>query len=290
MNELVLVTGATGQQGGAVARRLLADGWRVRALTRDPARARDLAAAGAEVVRGDLEDEASVAAAVAGAYGVFSVHPGPLAPGQDEVRAGKLLVDVARRAGVRRLVYSSALAADVFQAAKWEVEQYLAASGMPYTILRPSSFMENYLNPLFGLRDGALRTALAPHVRQQLIALDDIAAFAADGFAGRLDGRTLTLAGDALTPSEVAAAISAAIGVTVPYEQLPIDELRRVNPRFAQGYEYLNNNPEPPVDIAALRALQPVLMTFAQWLERTGSAQLKAGFGAAKKNLRPSQK
>ncbi|AIJ20273.1 hypothetical protein [Amycolatopsis methanolica] len=88
----------------------------------------------------------------------------------------------------------------------------------------------------------------------------------------------------------MAAAISAATGITAPYEQLPIDELRRVKPRFAQGYEYLNNNPEPPIDFAALRALQPGLMTFIRWLERTGSAQLKAGFAAAKKNLRSSQK
>jgi len=290
MSELILVTGATGQQGGAVARRLLADGWRVRALTRDPARAATLAKAGAEVVRGDLNDEASVAAAVAGTDGVFSVHPGPLAPGQDEVRAGRLIIDAAKAAGVRHLVYSSAMGADLFQAGKWEIEQYLAASGLPYTILRPSSFMENYLNPLFGLREGALRTALAPHVRQQLIALDDIAALAVAGFTGRLDGRTLTLAGDVLTPGELAAAISVALDVPVPYEQLPIEELRKVNPRFARGYEYLNNNPEPPVDIAALRAEHPNLMTFADWLDTTGSAQLKSVFEAPKKIVRQSAK
>ncbi|NIH77503.1 NmrA/HSCARG family protein [Amycolatopsis viridis] len=290
MSELVLVTGATGQQGGAVARRLLAEGRRVRALTRDPTRAGALAEAGAEVVRGDLADEASLAAAMTGATAVFSVHPGPLAPGQDEVRDGKLVVDTARAAGVRHVVYSSALAADIVQPGKWELEQYLAASGLPYTILRPSSFMENYLNPLFGLRDGALRTALAPHVRQQLIALDDIAALAVAGFDGRLDGRTLALAGDARTPGELAAAISAALGVTVPYEQLPIEELRKINARFARGYEYLNNNPEPTVDIAALRALHPGLMTFADWLDRAGAAQLNAIFGAAKQNVSPAQK
>ncbi|WP_431918173.1 hypothetical protein [Amycolatopsis tucumanensis] len=66
--------------------------------------------------------------------------------------------------------------------------------------------------------------------------------------------------------------------------------MRKLNPRFAQGYEHLDNNPEPPVDIAALRAIRPGLTTFAQRLERTGSAQLKAGFGVTKKNLRPSQK
>jgi uncharacterized protein YbjT (DUF2867 family) len=285
MDELVLVTGATGQQGGAVARRLLADGRRVRALTRDPARARTLAEAGAEVVRGDLEDADSIAAAVSGVDDVFSVHPGPLAPGQDEVRAGKLLVDAASAAGVRHVVYSSALAADVFQRGKWEVERYLAASGLGFTVLRPSSFMENYLNPLFGLADGALRTALAPHVRQQLIALADIAALAVAGFEGRLDGRTLSLAGDTLTPGELAAAISAATGTEVPYEQLHIEELRRINPRFAEGYEYLNNHPEPPVDIAALRKLHPGLMTFPQWLEHGGSAQLTAIFDAPKQNV-----
>jgi len=127
VDQVVFVTGATGQQGGAVADRLLADGWRVRALTRDPdgARARALADAGAEVVGGSLEDQATINRCTEGVYGVFCVHPGPLAPEQDEVRAGKAVTDAAVKNGAAHLVYSSGLGADRGgQPTKWEIEQY----------------------------------------------------------------------------------------------------------------------------------------------------------------------
>ncbi|WP_324194160.1 NmrA/HSCARG family protein [Nocardia blacklockiae] len=284
MGEIVFVAGATGQQGGAVADRLLADGWRVRALTRDPdgARARALAAAGAEVVAGSFEDPAALDRGIDGAYGVYSVHPGPLSPDQDEVRAGRSITDAAVKHGVAHLVYSSGLAADRgWQEAKWEIEQYIAASGLSATILRPSSFMENLAtqSATVGVRDGALRTAAAPHVRQQFIALADIGALAALAFAdpGRFRGRTLELVGDALTPPEVAAEISAAVGRPVPYIQRSIEELRRINERFARGYELLNSGAAdiPDVDVAELRALYPELMSMRTWLERTGAQLLR---------------
>ena len=280
MDQVVFVTGATGQQGGAVADRLLADGWRVRALTRSPdsARARALAAAGVEVIGGSLADADTIDHCTQGVYGVFSVHPGPLAPDQDEAKAGKAIVDAAVRHGVTHLVYSSGLAADAgVQPAKWEVEQHVAASGLSSTVLRPSSFMENLVvrSVAAGISDGALRTAVAPHVRQQFIALDDIAAFTA--FALRdpdtYRGRTLELVGDALTPPEVAALISAAVGQDVPYRQRSIEELRQVNERFARGYELLNNSDGsiPDIDIDELRALHPGLMTFEKWLSHKGT-------------------
>src|SRR5689334_14343681 len=101
----IVVTGATGNQGGATTRHLLADGWHVRALVRDdttPAAAA-LAAAGAELVRGDLDDPASLEAAVRGAYGVFSVQ----SASPDELTQGMNVVDAAKVGGVRHLVYSS---------------------------------------------------------------------------------------------------------------------------------------------------------------------------------------
>jgi len=107
---IVLVTGATGNQGGAAAARLLTAGWRVRALTRDPASraARALAGAGAEVTAGDLDDPGSLRAATDGAYGVFSVQQGALSSPpvrfEDEVRRGRNVVDAAAVAGAEHLV------------------------------------------------------------------------------------------------------------------------------------------------------------------------------------------
>ena len=209
---------------------------------------------------------------------MFSVHPGPLAPEQDEVKAGNAITDAAVKYGVAHLVYSSGLGADRGgQPAKWEIERYLAASGISATVLRPSSFMENLVtqSATVGIRDGALRTAAAPHVRQQFIALDDIGAFAA--FALRdpdaYRGRTLELVGDALTPPEVSAEVSAAVGRPVPYVQRPMEELRRISERFARGYELINSGDGsvPDVDIDELRALHPGLMSFRDWLSRKGA-------------------
>ncbi len=149
---LILVTGATGQQGGAAARHLLKDGWKVRALVRAPEseKAVALQRAGAELAKGDLYDRASVDAALRGAYGVFSLQNYwlPDVGFDGEVRQGKIVVDAAKAAGVKHFLYSSVGAAHRgmgqkhFQT-KWIVEQYLHASGLPFTILRPAAFMEN---------------------------------------------------------------------------------------------------------------------------------------------------
>lgn len=284
MEQVVFVIGATGQQGGAVADRLLADGWQVRVLTRRPDsdRARSLARAGAQVIAGSLEDPATIDRCVDGAYGVYSVHPGPLAPEQDEVKAGKAVTDAAVKYGVAHLVYSSGLGADRGgQPTKWEIEQYIAASGVSATVLRPSSFMENLItqSATVGISDGALRTAAAAHVRQQFIALDDIGAFTALALRNPDDyrGRTLELVGDVLTPPEVAAQVGAALGRPVPYIQRPIEELRRINERFARGYELLNSGDGsiPDVDVDELRALHPGLMTFRDWLDAKGAKLIR---------------
>lgn len=180
------------------------------------------------------------------------------------------------------LVYSSGLGADRGgQPTKWEIEQYIAASGVSATVLRPSSFMENLItqSATVGISDGALRTAAAAHVRQQFIALDDIGAFTALALRNPDDyrGRTLELVGDVLTPPEVAAQVGAALGRPVPYIQRPIEELRRINERFARGYELLNSGDGsiPDVDVDELRALHPGLMTFRDWLDAKGAKLIR---------------
>src|SRR6185503_14665380 len=144
-NKTIAVTGGPGHQGGEVARKLLADGWKVRALTRDvnkPA-AQELKSLGAEIVAGDMDDRAQLDAAFDGAYGVFSVQNFwlPNVGFEGEVRQGKNVADAAKAAGVGHLVYSSVGAAHRGMGqkhfeSKWVIEQHIHALDIPYTILR----------------------------------------------------------------------------------------------------------------------------------------------------------
>src|SRR5713101_6840816 len=147
----VLVTGATGRQGGAVIRHMLPKGWKLRALTRDPGShaARALTQKGVEVVQGDLEDAASIARAAAGVYSIYSVQDFWAVGAKREVQQGKNLADAAKRAGVKHFVYSSVGGAERNSGidhweSKWEVEKHIRGLGLPATVIRPAAFMETY--------------------------------------------------------------------------------------------------------------------------------------------------
>ncbi|WP_157254426.1 NmrA family NAD(P)-binding protein [Nonomuraea typhae] len=245
----VLVTGATGRQGGATARALLAAGVPVRALVRDAAtdRARAVAALGAELVTGDLYDRASVVRAAAGVRAVFSVQmPAFTADGPDfgsEVTQGVNLVEGARAAGVRQFVHTSVSGADRHadtpgwetmqpaMGAKTAIQDRVRAAGFPsWTLLKPGFFMENFLPSMrymfpHGI-DGGLITALRPGTRLPLIAVDDIGAAAAAAFAApeRFDRVELELAGDYLPMTEIAAVLSHVLGRDLPAPDLSGEE------------------------------------------------------------------
>jgi uncharacterized protein YbjT (DUF2867 family) len=147
---VVAVVGATGRQGGAVTRHLIAGGWRVRGLTRRPdsKRVQGLAESGAEVVRADMADVATLRDAFRDAYGVFSVQ-NPMTGGgvETEVRHGRNVADAAKAMGVQHLVYGSAgTGVPGTGVPEWEsklvVQTHMEALGLPITVLRPTAFME----------------------------------------------------------------------------------------------------------------------------------------------------
>jgi len=286
----VLVLGVTGQQGGATARHLLAGGWHVRGLTRNassPA-ARRIEALGVELVEGDMEQPATLEAAMAGVHGVFSVQPPTWDPTPEtdahEARIGRLVADVAREAGVRHFVYASVTGADAITAArpdyKAAVEQHIRALDLPATILRPVTFMENYALPPQGLAAGTFYEPTAPGVRIGLVAVDDIGFFAALAFRApdRFIGKTVDIAGDFLTPPEVASALGAALGRSVAYRHVPPESLS--TPIVAALYEWVNRSGYPEIDVGALRALHPGLLTFEDWLRAGGAKRILAALGA----------
>ncbi|MEU9833540.1 NmrA/HSCARG family protein [Streptosporangium sp. NPDC048047] len=298
-NRTVVVVGATGSQGRAVTRHLLRDGWRVRALTRDPDGdgARALARSGAQVMRARMEDVASLTAAAEGAWGLFSVQPTVGSPGtapgfttEDEVRWGVNVAEAAHAAGVGHLVFTSVAGADrhpgekvpVNLVSKWRIERRIAELGLPATILRPVSFMENFTGG-YALRNGILSTGIAPDTVQQLIAVDDVGAVTALAFSrpGEWIGRAVSLAADELTPVQVAEAVGKALGIPLPYVQIPIEVIRDLSEDFAYANEWLNERGYR-ADIPATRRIHPAAMDFSTWLSRTGAARISAFLDSAR--------
>ncbi|MFI8939442.1 NmrA/HSCARG family protein [Streptomyces syringium] len=295
----VVVAGATGLQGRAVTHHLLRDGWRVRALTRDPngPQATALARAGAQVVRARMEDVDSLRSAAEGAWGLFSVQPTVGSPGtapdftaDDEVRWGVNVAEAAHAAGIGHFVFTSVAEADrhleeklpVNLISKWRIERHIAALGLPATILRPVSFMENFTGG-YALRNGTLSTGLAPQIPQQIMAVDDVGAVTALAYSRPKEwiGRTVSLAGDALTPVQIAAAIGKALGIPLPYVQIPIDAIRSLSEDFAYANEWLNEQGYR-ADIPGTREIHPGAMDFSTWLERTGASQIAAFLDSAR--------
>ncbi|MFE9575865.1 NmrA family NAD(P)-binding protein [Nocardia sp. NPDC006044] len=291
-HNLVLVTGATGQQGGATARRLLADGRAVRALVRDPSApaARALAAAGAELAVGDFDAPGTLPAALAGATALFAVPPAAHGPqGWDvdlEARRGIALVDAARAAGVEQIVFTgiASFHGDDHTwgaGGKHRIEAAVAASGTRYTLLRPVRFMENYLMrglPVDGIVDGVHRHLFPADRPMKVIALADIADIAALAFADpdRWHGKTLELAGDAPTPPAAAEAISRATGHPIRYQELDETAAAELGDAIAQAWRLMRTTGGWRADIAAVREIHPGLRTFDAWLAETGAAQIKS--------------
>ena len=234
----LLITGATGRQGGAVLRHLLKQGgWRLRALVHrvDPRRIDGLKQQGVEVVQGDLEDVPSLESAVRGAYGVYSVQNFWEVGAPREVQQGKNLAAVAKKAGVKHFVYSSVGGAErntgiPHWESKWEIENYIRRLGLPATILRPASFMETY--HILEVEVGILKGKLADPVRgdkpYQTIATDDIGAFAALAFQRPQNfmGLELEIAGSELTNPEAAKVFSRVMGKPVKFRKLPLPLVR----------------------------------------------------------------
>ncbi|MFG2226681.1 NmrA family NAD(P)-binding protein [Streptomyces sp. NPDC048644] len=294
----VLVTGATGRQGGATARALLAAGTPVRALVRDAAtdRARAVAALGAELVTGDLHDRASVTRAAEGVRAVFSVQmPAFTAEGPDfdgETAQGTHLIEGAKAAGVRQFVHTSVSGAgrhtetpgwaegrwDFMKptmGAKAALQDRVREAGFPHwTLLKPGFFMENFLPSLAYMFprgiEGGLVTLLRPETRLSLVAVDDIGAAAAAAFAApeRFDGVELELASDRLSMTEVADVLSRTLGRDLPVPDMTEEEAVAAGmPAMGRSHLWLNAAGQPARPQHA-RDLGIPLTTFEEWTQK----------------------
>jgi len=282
-DKTVLVTGATGRQGGAVVRHLLPKGWKLRALTRDPAShaARALTQKGVEVVQGDLEDPASIARAAVSVYGIYSAQDFWAVGAKREVQQGKNVADAAKKAGVKHFVYSSVGGAErntgiPHWESKWEVEKHIRSLGLPTTVIRPVTFMEGYY--IDQVEIGILKGKLADPVRAnkpyQTIATDDIGAFVALAFERPTEfiGKELEIAGSELTNSEAAQVFSRVLGKPVKFQKLPLPLVRLIlGKEFYVMFRWFNEAGYK-ADIPGLRRAYPEvhLHTLEEWLRSEG--------------------
>jgi len=273
----VLVTGATGKQGGHLVAELLARGHSVRALTRKPdsPAAAALAKRGVTIVTGDFEDQQGLERAARGVDTVFAMSTPYERGPETEIREGVNILRAAASAGVTHLVYTSVAGADRASGiphfdSKFEVEKEIRAAGIPFTIVAPVFFMENFLADwmLAGIAKGSIAMALPATRRLQQIAVADIARFTALVIErrGSFLGQRIDIASDELTNATAAAVIGEAAGRQIAYTALPIDAVRQQNEDLARMFEWFERVGYD-ADVIGLRERYPEVhwQRFSAW-------------------------
>lgn len=286
----ILVFGATGRQGGSVAKALLKAGWPVRALVQDSSKAASvqLRNAGVELAQASFEETDVIRSAMKGAYGVFSVLPANLAA-EDEVRYGISIADIAAETGIDHFVYSSGASVGNELTgvprfdAKPRIEAHVRQLDMTSTIIRPMIFMDMLVRPGFGLDTGRLVSLIRPDHSIQLTAVEDIGRFVAAVLAdkARFGGVTLKIASDRLTGRELEVALSEAAGRPITYERFP-DDVLAANADLAHMAKSLEDGPlAEQVDLTLMQEINPDLLTFASWLAGNGRRALDTALQAS---------
>jgi len=275
----ILITGVTGHQGGAVAQALQRSGFRLRGLTRKPdsEHAAALARHGVDIVKGDLDDEATLRRALTGAWGVFGVQNTWEAGVEREEAQGKRLATLAREAGVEHYAYSSVGSAHKGTGIphfenKWRIEETVRGLRFPsHVILRPVFFMENLLAS-YSLQGDTLACALGPATKLQMVAVDDIGWFGGRAFtdATALNRREIDIAGDVRTMPEAAEILRKALGRPITYAQTPIEQVRQYSEDTALMLEWFERVGYS-ADIAGLeREFGRALTKLPDWARRQG--------------------
>ena len=277
----ILVTGATGLQGGAVVGQLRMRGFAVRAMVRDVSSgaARVLDEAGCELIQADFDQPETLLPALTGVAAAFLVLP--LSPGELELKRGRAFVEAASRAGLPYLVYSSALDArhrtgvEHFDS-KFELRNRLADSSLEHLVLGPGGFMENLLFPQTwnGLAKGKLVTPFRPEIKQALVSVEDIgrcaAACLSEPGLGGLAGDFVPLWSDHLNGHEQAEIIAEVKGQRVRAGRLPWLLTRVFLGRQLTGmFDYFNRESELPIpDNRIFLEIVSKPLSFRQWLQR----------------------
>jgi uncharacterized protein YbjT (DUF2867 family) len=273
----ILITGATGKQGGAVAGMLIGKGHtNLRVLTRHPENAQVYKEAGVEIVKGDLTDKPSLIKALKGMKKMFLVTT-PYEHGVDvETEQGITAINAANEAGIEHLVYSSVASAHRetgiphFES-KWKIEHHLVKSGIPYTIIRPVFFFENFEAPwmLPAIQSGTISLPVKADVPVQMISVQNVGEFVAAAFLrpDEFIGQQFDIAGDSLTYPEALKILGEKTGRSIRYEVMPLKQAESVfGHDFTLMFDWFNRVGYD-VDIPTLRQSWDMPLTkFRDWI------------------------
>lgn len=279
-NRTIVVTGATGLQGGAVTRHLLSSGWRVRALTRNPnsEKAQAISALGAEIFQGDMTKPGSLGPVFEGAYGVYSMQNPVLSGVAGEIRQGKNVADMARQVGIQHVVYGSAGTGDKGTSVpSWEsklvIEEYMKSLGLPLTVLRPMAFMELMTEKKFfpAVSTWHVMPELMGSSRKVVwLCADDLGSIVAQAFAEpeRFIGKDLRLASDVKSIDECRAIYHAVMGKHPPRFPMPVWVFERfgfVGQDLTTMWRWLRRE-RIDLDTETTRKIHPQAMSVHEWL------------------------
>lgn len=278
-NKIFLITGATGKQGGATARHLINAGVKVRALTRKPESksAMALRKLGIEVVKGNLNDKASLDIVLKDVFGVFAVtnfwEPGT---GKKEVMLCKNLADIAKKHQVQHFVLASIARCDdnpnlAHFITKYECEQYIRNIGLTYTFLRAVYFMDNLLP---GEQGASFHWAILPEIlgdktTLQMIATSDIGWFAANAFLNleQHRNRIFDIAGDEVTYLQALQAYKNAYKSNPSKSNFMKFLLMRLMPEVKKMMNWYRE-PRFKADLKHLKSIHPQLLTLEEFFEQ----------------------
>jgi uncharacterized protein YbjT (DUF2867 family) len=281
----IVVTGATGLQGGAVARHLLSSGWHVRALTRNPKsdKAQTLSALGAEVVQGDMAEPSTLMPIFAGTYAVFSVQNPIISGIEGEISQGKNVAEAARQVGVQHLIYGSAgTGMKGTGVPAWEsklvIEEHMKSLGLPLTILRPMAFMElmtekNFFPPVSTWH--IMPKLMGGSRKLPWLCTDDLGFIVAKAFAepDRFIGKELQLASDVHSLDECRTIYREVMGKNPPRFPLPVWLFERfgfVGKDLGIMWRWLRTA-SFDLDTETTRTIHPDALTVRAWLKKQNS-------------------
>lgn len=282
--QTIFVTGATGRQGTATVEALISKGFNIKALTRDPASAaaKKLETAGANIVKGDLNDPASYRDQLKDIYGICCILT--YENGTDkEIKQGIELVKLAKENNISHFVYSSVIGCDLnTNIPHWDskavIEKEIKDADLPFTIVRPASLLENNLIPQVKSRilKGKLPSPVNKNVKQQFIACKDVGRIIAAVFSdpGKYFGKTFNIAADEMNLEQLAAIFTQEMGKPVSFQKMPGLITRLVmGKNLYKMFKWINENDALFVkDLPAFKNEYPGLVSCRDWVKQNFAA------------------